>query len=109
MTHRLPEPVERYFAGKNARDFDAAVSSFLPAAVVKDEGRLHEGPVAIRAWMQDTAAKYDDQAEVKSFVRRGRSVEVAAEVSGTFPGSPATLRFRFTLDGDRIGRLEIGS
>ena len=109
MTDTLPTPVARYFDGKNARDFDAAVASFLPSAAVRDEGRSHHGPVAIRAWMAHTAAKYDDRTEVTSFVRQIGGVEVMAQVSGRFPGSPAALRFRFTLDGERIALLEIGS
>jgi hypothetical protein len=30
-------------------------------------------------------------------------------VTGTFPGSPIELRFHFTLHGELISRLEIGS
>ena len=33
---------------------------------------------------------------------------MTALVSGTFPGSPAQLRFAFTLDGGEIARLDIG-
>ncbi len=109
MTEALPPPIERYFTGKNARDFAAAASAFSATAIVKDEGRSHEGPAAIRAWMEETAAKYNDRTEVRSFAAEGDAVKVVAEVSGTFPGSPVTLRFRFTLAGDRIGRLQIGT
>jgi hypothetical protein len=109
MSETLPEPVERYLHGKNLRDFDAAATSFLSTAMVRDEGRSYRGPAAIRAWMEETSTKYDDRAEVTSFVRHGASVEVVAQVSGRFPGSPAALRFRFTLEGNCIERLEIGS
>ena len=108
MTAILPAPVRHYFEGKNARDFDAAVAAFASTAVVSDENASHEGPAAIRAWVKETAAKYDDRSTVENTVRKGDDVEVQAEVSGTFPGSPTTLTFRFTLAGDRIGRLEIG-
>lgn len=109
MTAALPAPVRRYFDTRNARDFDAATAAFLPDAVVADEGGTHAGPAAIRAWMAETAAKYDDRAAVRRVVQHGAAVEVVAEVSGDFPGSPADLRFRFTLEEDRIRRLEIGS
>lgn len=107
MTAHPPSCIQNYFFGKNARDFDLAVSGFASSAVVKDERRDFEGPNAIRAWIEETAAKYDDRSEIKNMTADGSNVEVAAEVSGAFPGSPILLRFRFTLDGDRIIRLEI--
>ena len=108
MTEDLPTAVRAYFDGKNARDFDAAVAAFLPDAVVRDEARTHRGRDAIRAWMEETAAKYADRTAVKRFDRQDGALLVVAEVSGTFPGSPADIRFRFVLDGDRIAGLEAG-
>ena len=103
----LPPAVENYFAGKNARDFARAVSGFAPSVVVKDEARDHRGPAAIQAWIEKTAAEYDDRTVLKSAVGDDGSAEVLAEVSGTFPGSPILLRFRFALDAGRITHLEI--
>jgi hypothetical protein len=37
----------------------------------------------------------------------GGFVTVITRVTGEFPGSPIELRYRFTLDGDKIARLEI--
>lgn len=107
MSASLPPSVQNYFAERNARNLAAAVSGFAQSAVVKDEGRDHAGPVAIRAWMEDTVARYDDRTEIRSAASREGGVDVAAEVSGTFPGSPALLRFSFTMKDDRIVRLEI--
>ncbi len=107
MTAQLPISIQSYFTGKNARDFARAASGFAASAIVKDESRDRKGPDEIRAWIEETAAKYDDKAEIKSVAAEGDEVEVVAEVSGTFPGSPILLRFSFTLAGDRIGRLEI--
>lgn len=109
MTVSLPPAIQSYFSGKNARDFTVAASGFAPSAVVEDEGHDHTGPTAIRAWIEETAARYDDTAEVRSVTSDGHRVEVTAEVSGTFPGSPILLRFSFTLDGERISRLAIAS
>jgi len=33
---------------------------------------------------------------------------VTGRVTGDFPGSPVDFQYRFTLDGDKIARLEIG-
>jgi hypothetical protein len=62
---------------------------------------------AIRAWIEETVARYDDQADVRSATPSGFGVEVLADISGTFPGSPVRLRFNFTLDEDQIIRVEI--
>ena len=37
----------------------------------------------------------------------GPEVTVTARVTGDFPGSPVELRYRFTLEGASIARLEI--
>ena len=107
MSENLPPAIRNYFSGKNTRDFTAAVSGFAQSAVVKDEGRDHVGPAAIRAWIEETAARYDDKADVRSFAASGQVVDVTAEVSGTFPGSPIILRFNFTVEDDQIVRLKI--
>ena len=38
----------------------------------------------------------------------GDTARLTARVSGTVPGSPAQLRYRFLLRGERIAELEIG-
>jgi hypothetical protein len=109
MNEALPSAVENYFSGKNSRDFALAASGFSSSAVVKDEGRDHQGPDAIRTWIEATTAKYDDRAEVRAISSNGAHAEVTAAVSGKFPGSPIVLRFKFTLDDGQISRLEIAS
>ncbi len=108
MMDDLPKSVGDYFTGKNAGDFDTAVSGFSEAATVKDEHKDHQGRAEIRRWMEKTFAAYNDRADLLSAVPRGEGVDVATRVSGTFPGSPVVLTFRFTLDGGAISRLEVG-
>ncbi|MBT9291645.1 nuclear transport factor 2 family protein [Prosthecodimorpha staleyi] len=107
MSDSLPNSVKAYFSGKNARDLSVAVSGFAETAIVNDEGRDHTGPAAIRTWIAETIAKYDDRATVRRSATRENRVDVVAEVSGAFPGSPILLRFGFTMKADRIVRLEI--
>ena len=103
-----PDTVIRdFFDGKNTRDFARALSGFSPSSVVRDEKLDHRGPVAIRAWMEETAARYDDRAELLTTTNSDDGVEVVARVFGNFPGSPVDLRFKFTLNGGQIRRLEI--
>lgn len=109
MMQSLPGPIARYFAAKNAQDFDLAIAQFAAAAVVEDERHSYRDADAIRAWMRETSAKYADKARVLSTTERGKEMEIVAEVAGTFPGSPARIRFLFELQAGRIVRLRIGS
>ena len=108
MTEDLPTAVRAYFDGKNARDFDAAVAAFLPDAVVRDEVRTYrDGMRSGLGWRR--RLRSPDRTAVRRFDRQDGALLVVAEVSGTFPGSPADIRFRFVLDGDRIAGLEAGA
>src|SRR3954454_9299420 len=103
----LPDILARYFAAQNAHDIDAMVACFAPDAAVHDEGRDIVGTDAIRAWKQETSARYRITAEpLESHVEDDQTI-VVVKVSGTFDGSPANLtyRFRFADDG-LIGALE---
>lgn len=104
----LPPPIARYFEAQNGHDIDAMLAVFSNQASVHDEGHDAVGSVAIRDWMEETSRKYRvtvvptgvDQAEAKTIV--------TALVSGTFPGSPIQLRYRFTVVGEQITDLGIG-
>ena len=108
MTQPLPQALAAYYAAKNQHDIDGMLALFAPDATVRDEGEEMRGTTAIRAWMEETTRKYRVGVEVKTVAREHDNYVVAALVSGTFPGSPATLHYRFTLSGERIAHLEIG-
>ena len=105
----LPPSIAGFIAARNRRDYDAAAGAFSPAATVSDEGGIHRGRAAIRTWMEETVAKYDDRAEIVAATPDDEAWLVTARVSGSFPGSPAMLRFAFTLGADGVARLEVGS
>lgn len=94
MMDDLPKSVGDYFAGKNAGDFDTAVSGFSEAATVKDEHKDHQGRAEIRRWMEKTFAAYNDRADPLSAVPRGEGVDVAARI-GDVPGEPSGAEFPF--------------
>jgi hypothetical protein len=109
MSTKLPPLLADYFAATNAHDVAAMSSAFTEDAVVKDEGRQHRGLIAVRAWMKETIEKYDykvDPVEAAPMSRNKTAVLVA--IRGTFPGSPITLQYEFTVEGQKITRLEIG-
>jgi hypothetical protein len=108
MKPDLPDMLDRYFAAQNAHDIDAMVACFATDAAVRDEGRDIVGTNAIRAWTEETSAKYRVTVQpLACTVADGRTT-VVAKVSGTFKGSPANLTFRFGFaDDGRIGALEV--
>jgi ketosteroid isomerase-like protein len=107
MIEALPKPVADYVAASNAHAPDAVAACFAEDAVVFDENREHVGRTAIRTWMEESDRQYRPTLEVAGFTRDGASAVLTGRVSGTFPGSPAVLRFAFTLRGGRISRLSI--
>jgi ketosteroid isomerase-like protein len=108
MPEDLPSTVATYFAATNRHDVAAMIAVFTDDGAVKDEGREHRGSSAIRAWIEETIRKYDFRAEPSEVAREHGWTVVTAIVSGSFPGSPVTLRYRFQLDGEKVARLEIG-
>lgn len=100
---KLPAPIAAYFAADESR----VASCFVENAVVVDERREHHGRQAIGRWKTETVAKYRYTTEPLAVDFSGADVTVIARVTGEFPGSPIELRYRFTLGGDKIARLEI--
>ena len=108
MSIELPQPLGSYYASVNARDDERVLALFAAEAVVKDEGGEHHGREAIRSWMQTTMTKYGPLTATPSAVaENGHTAVVTSTVSGDFKGSPVTLRYAFTLQDERIIRLEI--
>jgi len=108
MTTKLQRPLADYFSAVNAHDVAAMSAGFAADSIVKDEGREHHGLAAIREWMKETIEKYDYRVEPIESSQMGRKTLVLVSISGAFPGSPITLQYEFTLQGQKIACLEIG-
>jgi len=102
----LPSPIRAYFEADSA-DRCAVEQMFAPDSVVVDEGKTHVGRAAIETWRRRTRAAFDYVVEPFDVLRNDEGVEVRATVTGTFPGSPLTLRYAFRLERDQIAALEI--
>ena len=102
----LPPPIAAYFAADTS-DANAVARCFSESAVVIDERREHRGRPAITRWKAEATAKYHYTSEPLAVDVSGPEVTVTARVTGDFPGSPVDLRYRFTLEGATIARLEI--
>lgn len=103
----LPSSIARYFEGANAKDADQASSLFAEDAVVHDEGRDHVGRPLIREWVQDTIDRYATKLVVEGVSESSDATMVVVHMSGSFPGSPVTVRFLFQLADGLITHLDI--
>ena len=102
----LPPPVAAYFAA-DATSAEAVAGCFTDGAVVIDERQEYRGRAAIARWKVATSAKFRYSVERLGARISADETTVTGRVSGDFPGSPVDLRYRFTLEGDKIARLEI--
>ena len=107
MKTELPPAISGFFRAHNSGETGNVTSLFTADAVVFDEDREHRG-AAIKTWIDSAIAQYKPQAEVIDVAVSGDAWTITAQVSGTFPGSPAQLRFGFGLREDRIASLKIG-
>ena len=108
MALDLPQPIAAYFGAVNARDIRGVIRCFAAGAVVKDEGQEYRGIEAIRGWIKAAIQKYDFAVEPTELVEAGGQSIVTGVLSGNFPGSPVSVRHRFTFEAEKVRRLEIG-
>ncbi len=103
---KLPEPILAYFDA-DKRDGEAVARCFTKQAVVKDEGRTHSGPAAIKAWKIEASAKYAYTSEPFAAEQKDGRYIVTRRLTGNFPSSPVDLRYAFRLERGKIALLEI--
>ena len=108
MTVALPAAVAAYLAAANTDDADAIAACFAPQGRVHDEKQDHVGRGAIRDWAADTRRRYRFRAEVLDARDAPGETVVSARLTGTFPGSPVELTYRFSVAPDGITSLRIG-
>ena len=99
----LPPPLSQYFADGERT---ASAPLFSENAVVLDEGHVHRGRAEIAAWLESVEMRYRPRYELIDASRDGERTVVTFKVSGTFPGSPLTLRQALVTDKGEIHSLE---
>ena len=105
----LPRVVSIYIDASNAHDVEAIVDCFTDDAIVRDENAMRHGSTEIRRWATETIEKYKFQLKPLSADEREGETILSMEVSGSFPGSPITLDYHFTIANDKIESLIIDS
>jgi ketosteroid isomerase-like protein len=107
MTIKLPPIIQKYVAVSNQHDVKSILACFSDDAVVRDEGKEFRGKEMIEGWIVKTIEKYKFQFKPVSIKDDNAGVVVTVGVSGTFDGSPITLDYHFTIEGDKILSLTI--
>jgi hypothetical protein len=105
----LPPLIQSYISASNAHDVEAIVVCFADDAVVRDENATRHGKIEIRRWATETIEKYKFQFKPLSADERDAKTILSVELSGSFPGSPITLDYHFTIANDKIQSLIIAS
>jgi hypothetical protein len=108
MNIELPPAIAGFFQAHNTGQTFHFNELFTRDAVVSDEQHEYRG-VAIKEWIDGAIAKYQPKAAVTDSTQVGDQTIVTAEVSGNFPVSPTELRYKFTLNEEKISALTIGT
>jgi hypothetical protein len=108
MNTELPPVIAAFFHAHNTGQTDDFNQLFTGDALVRDEAHEYRG-AAIKTWIDGAIAKYKPVADVTDLTEVGEQTIVAAQVSGSFPGSPAQIRYKFTLRKGKIAALAIGA
>jgi hypothetical protein len=85
------------------------LACFADGATVRDENATHRGKIDIERWATETIEKYKFHFRLLSTEEHDCEIVVRVEISGTFPGSPISLDYRFALTSDKIASLIIDS
>ena len=104
----LPTTIQQYQDAHDRHDIDAALATFVATATVIDENQRWYGTEEIRRWLAKTSTEYTFTRTLLGVQAAGdHSWVVRNRLEGNFPGNVVELRYRFTLDGDRIASLSI--
>ena len=106
MNSELPPTIAAFFHAHNTGQTDGFNELFTDDALVNDEEQDYRG-AAIKGWIDEAIAKYKPIAEPTDIAQVGDGAIVTAQVSGNFPGSPAQLRYNFTLRDGKIAAVVI--
>ena len=108
MPTDAPAVVDQYFERLLSGDVEGLLALFTDNATVIDEGRTWHGIGKIREWRTGVASKWEYTTTITGGASTGDdSYRVTARLDGNFPGNTVDLNFDFTLENDRISRLEI--
>src|SRR6267154_6768815 len=92
---KLPKLIADLIAAQDKYDSKAFVETFSDDAIVHDEGKTYHGKTEIKKWNELTNSKYKTKYEPIEVTTNGDKIILTAEISGTFSGSPAIIKYHF--------------
>lgn len=101
----LPNIISELVKAQNEFDSAAYANCFTENAVVFDEGKTHNGKAEIENWIDKANKEY--RATMKPLDYNEKESVLSAEISGSFPGSPITLKYHLELQEGLIQSLKI--
>src|SRR3954453_1315069 len=109
MSAALSRLIQNYIDASNTHEVQSILACFADDATVHDENTTHRGKIDIERWLKTTIEKYKFRFNPLKVQRRDAETMVNVEISGTFPGSPITLDYDFTIADDKITSLIVDS
>ncbi|WP_027388455.1 hypothetical protein [Chryseobacterium gregarium] len=100
----LPNIITALVKAQDHFSTQAYADCFTDTAIVFDEGKTHCRKTEIQ---NRIAANREYQSVMKPLDYNEKENILSAEVSGTFPGSPAVLQYHFELNDRLIESLKI--
>ena len=104
---KLPSIIADLLTAQEKYDSNAFSECFSDDAVVFDEGKTYRGKKEVRQWNEMTNTKYKTKYEPLEVTTKGDKITLKAKISGTFPGSPAIIKYHFETKNDKITSLHI--
>ena len=104
---KLPNIIQELIKAQNSFDSVAYAYLFSENSVVHDEGKTHTGRKEIQKWIDEANQKYKSVMQPVEYTEKGNKGTLTANVSGTFPGSPAVLKFHFEMNEELIQSLKV--
>lgn len=103
----LPKVISDLLEAQANFDSTAYANCFSETAVVFDEGKTHNGRIEIERWIAHSNETYKSIMKPLAYDQAGDIGILSADVSGTFPGSPLTLKFHFEIHNELIQSLKV--
>ena len=103
----LPNVVSELVKAQNMHDSTAYANCFSAKATVADEGKTYHGKAEIQRWIETANENYKTVMKPLDFKESETQSILKAEISGSFPGSPAILSYQLELVDGLIQSLKI--
>lgn len=101
----LPNIIAALVNAQNQYKSHSYADCFTDNAVVFDEGKTYNGKTEIENWISEANNEYKTIMKPLNYDEKENIL--SAEISGTFPGSPAILKYHFELINGLIQSLKI--